>query len=234
LIWSIIVPAAAGTFSSGNNFVIEFWQTSEGLPEHSITAVVQTSDGYLWLGTFGGLVRFDGSKFTSFTPAQFPALPSPSIVNLYSEKSGRFWISTTRGLISRLGNNVISYGPSQGWTGNYVRTFSEQGGVVAVTSFDGKVARAEGGVLQPLPEPPGEKGAGYFGYVDPHGEVWVAQDHYFGRWHAGSWEHSDREGLITNKFSAAATARDGSLLVLSGAGLLRIREGRLESQMTLA
>jgi ligand-binding sensor domain-containing protein len=47
------------------NYLIDSWETEDGLPEDSATAIVQTPDGYIWLGTFDGLVRFNGVEFTS-------------------------------------------------------------------------------------------------------------------------------------------------------------------------
>src|SRR4051794_27842063 len=60
-------------------FLIKTWQTEDGLPENSATAMVQTPDGYLWFGTFNGLVRFDGVKFTVFDRGNVPELTSSGI-----------------------------------------------------------------------------------------------------------------------------------------------------------
>ena len=65
-----LVPVAA----TGANYSIQVWQTEEGLPQNSVNTVIQTRDGYLWLGTFGGLVRFDGLRFTVFNGANTPEL----------------------------------------------------------------------------------------------------------------------------------------------------------------
>src|SRR5689334_20668797 len=51
------------------------WQTEDGLPQNSVLSLVQTADGYLWGGTYEGLVRFDGVRFTVFDPENTPALP---------------------------------------------------------------------------------------------------------------------------------------------------------------
>lgn len=45
------------------------WTTDNGLPQGSINSILQTRDGYIWLATFGGLVRFDGLRFQVSTPA---------------------------------------------------------------------------------------------------------------------------------------------------------------------
>jgi streptogramin lyase len=64
------------------------------LPQSSIIALTQTRDGYLWLGTLNGLVRFDGVRFTVFDEGNTPELNSSRIVSLFEESSGNLWIGT--------------------------------------------------------------------------------------------------------------------------------------------
>src|SRR5678809_1403266 len=85
-----------------------------------------------------------------------------------------------------------------------------------------------------LPEPPGEKGRGYFGQVDRHGRIWVAQDHFFGFWAGDHWVSSALAETVTNGFVAADQVRDGSLVVLSGQTLLRIEEDRVTSRIAVS
>lgn len=74
-----------------------------GLPDTHIASVAQTPDGYLWLGTRRGLVRFDGLNATLFDPRNTPALPASSINALSVDGTGALWISTDRGLAVREG-----------------------------------------------------------------------------------------------------------------------------------
>ena len=145
------VPAA----SLLQEYRITKWETDDGLPENSATAMVQTPDGYLWFGTFNGLVRFDGVKFTVFNPANTPELPSSGIVNLHLHKSGRLWISTDKGLVSLLDGQWKRHGLNTSWTNLYARTFAENAdGVLCATSFDGAVCRIQGEAIIELPPPP--------------------------------------------------------------------------------
>src|SRR5690606_30658488 len=84
---------------------LDRWETEDGLPENSATAMARTPDGYLWFGTFNGLVRFDGAKFTVYHPSNTPQLPSAGIVNIHADRSGRLWISTYTGLVLMEGSN---------------------------------------------------------------------------------------------------------------------------------
>src|SRR5579862_3523284 len=215
---------------SDPDYLIDVWETQQGLPDNSATAILQAPDGYLWVGTFNGLVQFDGVNFTVFDSSNVPELPSPGIVNLHLDSSGRLWVSTLKGMVVRQSGRWVAIPSEKGWTGDYARTFSEAAGIVCITSFDGKVFRVEGGRLQELPEPPGQKGHGYFGQVDRSGRIWVAQDHYFGSWDGTSWVTSPLAATVTNGFVAANPARDGTLLVLSGTTLLRVDGDRVRSR----
>jgi len=221
---------SGATFADAE-FLIDSWQTEQGLPENSATAMVQTPDGYLWFGTFAGLVRFDGVKFTVFNPTNTPALPSPGIVNLHLDSSGGLWVSTVRGIVVRQGEQWIPYGKEQGWTGNFARTFSEHEEIICITSFDGRVFQVEKGKMKELPEPPGSRGLGYSGHVDRKGRIWVAQNSFFGFWDGQRWVRSDLAEMVTNGFQGAGQAQDGNLLVLCAAGLLRVAEGQLVSRI---
>ena len=55
------------------------WTVEDGLPQVSVNAIAQTPDGYLWLGTNGGLVRFDGIQFKVYNTANTPAIKSNRI-----------------------------------------------------------------------------------------------------------------------------------------------------------
>lgn len=82
---------------AGSNFLITKWTTEHGLPQNTVTAMVQTRDGYLWLGTFGGLVRFDGVTFTIFDSANTPAFTSPRVLCLFEDSRNRLWVGTESG-----------------------------------------------------------------------------------------------------------------------------------------
>ena len=69
-----------------------------GLPQNTIHALAQTADGFLWLGTEVGLVRFDGVNFATFDEHSKPALPSGDIRCLLAAKDGSLWIGTGDGL----------------------------------------------------------------------------------------------------------------------------------------
>lgn len=79
----------------------ETWQTEEGLPQNHGTAVTQTRDSYLWFGTYNGLVRFDGVRFTIFNTANAPGLSSSRVTSLYEDREGTLWMGHDAGELTR-------------------------------------------------------------------------------------------------------------------------------------
>ncbi|MGH9163026.1 MAG: two-component regulator propeller domain-containing protein, partial [Vicinamibacteraceae bacterium] len=76
-------------------YLIDNWTSDEGLPQNTVNALTQTRDGYIWLATFGGLVRFDGQSFRTFA-ANTPGLGADRILALYEDRAGALWIGTER------------------------------------------------------------------------------------------------------------------------------------------
>jgi ligand-binding sensor domain-containing protein len=77
------------------------WKKGQGLPDDTVNAITQTKDGYLWIGTRGGLVRFDGVKFSVFDRSNTPQITSDEIHCLRADDDGGLWIGTARGLWHR-------------------------------------------------------------------------------------------------------------------------------------
>jgi len=105
-------------------YTINVWQTENGLPSNTIRAIVQTRDGYLWLGTFNGLVRFDGFRFVVFGEAE--GLRNPRIVCLHEDHAGTLWIGTEGGgLIGCRDGQFTAYTTAEGLSSNGVLSITE-------------------------------------------------------------------------------------------------------------
>src|SRR5690242_5253029 len=80
----------------------ESWQTRDGLPTNGIRALAQDADGFLWLGTEEGLVRFDGVAFRTFDRNSTPALKATDVTALFVDRGRRLWIGTDDGAVVRM------------------------------------------------------------------------------------------------------------------------------------
>jgi ligand-binding sensor domain-containing protein/signal transduction histidine kinase len=90
------------------------WGTDSGLPQNTVHSILQTRDGFVWLGTDGGLVRFDGIDFVTFDAENTPQFKSDTISDLLEDHSGKLWISTTAGLLSYREGAFTAYTAAQG------------------------------------------------------------------------------------------------------------------------
>ena len=93
---------AAMMAATAPEFLVRNWQMEDGLPDNSVRAIVQTRDGYLWVGTDNGLARFDGVQFKAFDSQNTPELKSSRILSLLEDRDGGLWIGASQGGLARL------------------------------------------------------------------------------------------------------------------------------------
>jgi len=82
------------------DYVLRTWEVEDGLPTNTVQSIAQMPDGYLWLATGSGIVRFDGVRFTVFTKAD--GLNSDGVQALHVSRSGELWIGLDHGGVMRL------------------------------------------------------------------------------------------------------------------------------------
>ena len=140
------VAMALDPHRSLDHYGHQVWRTDSGLPQNTVHAVMQSRDGYLWLGTDGGLVRFDGMDMVTFDAENTPQFKSDTVYALREDGLGRLWISTAAGLVSYSSGSFTAYTTAQGLPADTVWFSYEdhRHRVWAITAagpawFDGKV-----------------------------------------------------------------------------------------------
>src|SRR5262249_42209700 len=94
LLFPWVGPAAA-------EYRFDVWTTDSGLPHNTVRSILQSRDGYLWVGTADGLARFDGVRFTVFNKANSPGFPNNRIMTLCEAYDGALWIGFEDGSLAR-------------------------------------------------------------------------------------------------------------------------------------
>ena len=117
VLWGLLAVVAAAAADLPPPFaepVTRSWQTEDGLPQNLVSAIAQTRDGYLWVGTGAGLARFDGVRFRKFGLQD--GLRSVRITALVEDQEGGLWIGTSGGGVSRWAHaHMTSFGPAEGF-----------------------------------------------------------------------------------------------------------------------
>jgi len=150
------------------------WTQTPGLPHGSVSSVAQTPDGYLWLGTREGLVRFDGYEFVSYTKAQ-GSLPGTSVITLLTGRDGTLWIGTSEGLASYNDGKFRIYGPAEGITNDAVTSTAEDAdGAIWIVSL-GTLRHLKNGKAHNVPvDHLGSVKSPRRVYADGDNNLWVA------------------------------------------------------------
>ena len=146
----LIAPVYAS--SQPSPYVATNWQTEQGLPQNSVYDIVQDHEGYLWLASTAGIVRFDGVRFRVFGAADIPTLRTGWITCLHESRSGELWIGTLNSGLIRLHNGVATtYTHREGVPGSKVNSIREDSeGKLWINASRG-IARFEGGKFEPYP-----------------------------------------------------------------------------------
>ncbi|MCI0534928.1 MAG: ATP-binding protein [Verrucomicrobiales bacterium] len=106
------------------NFLIDSWKTSQGLPVNWIECICQTRDGYLWLGTPTGLIRFDGFKPVRWNSQNCAAFRSDVVKALAEDNEGNLWVATKGGVVRLRLNGADAFTVAEGLGGNETSSLS--------------------------------------------------------------------------------------------------------------
>jgi signal transduction histidine kinase/ligand-binding sensor domain-containing protein len=200
---SILLLASGGIELAAEDTSAEWfyraWQTEQGLPDNSIAAITQSPDGYLWLGTNGGAIRFNGRRFHLLPLRDIPELPSRQVHAMHLDPSGNLWLGIERGPLIRVGENSYQtfHRGSDLFKERTLDITDDRNGRVWV-AYPSGVCRIEGDVITSFEMPLGPTRVREAGLIcDAEGRIWLAHGGKLGRLHDGSFELvRDFEGAL--------------------------------------
>ncbi len=91
--------ATAQSYKVDPSYVVDQWTVEDGLPVNNVVDILQAKNGYLWLATFDGLVRFDGVDFVVYQSENYPGLPTNRILKIEQALDGSIWMKTEQGFV---------------------------------------------------------------------------------------------------------------------------------------
>ena len=151
-------------------FVVQTWQTENGLPHNLLTDVIQGKEGYLWIGTFNGLTRFDGKMFTVFNSENTPELADSWVDHLFATPDGTLWIGTHHGGLSSFSAGrfarELPVRPDEDWVVKYLGQRTNE---FLFLTMAGRVACGQPGAMRVLDLPVADQRSAV---MDGEGVVW--------------------------------------------------------------
>ncbi len=148
------LPAVSG-FQAGD-YLVENWRVSDGLPIDNVFCFTQTPDGYLWIGTYAGLVRFDGLEFEVMESPSAPRLKNSLVWSLFAGQDGELWAGTFYGIARYREGEFIFYNQAHGLPpGKIARISGGAGGGIVAGITNQYRYTFEKDTFKPLPPPLG-------------------------------------------------------------------------------
>jgi signal transduction histidine kinase/ligand-binding sensor domain-containing protein len=202
------------------------WKISDGFFRGSIQSIAQTPDGYLWLGTEFGLVRFDGIRPVDWSPPAGQQLPGNDIFKLLVTRDGTLWIGTGNGLANWKGGKLTQYAEFAGMRVDQLledREGTLWAGAIGVPN--GKLCAIQNRAIHCYGED-SSVGSGVFGlYEDRKASLWVGVETGLWRWKPGSRKLYSLPEV--NGIQGLAEDDDGTLLVSRRGGIRRFVDGKV-------
>ena len=209
---------------------VQMWRQPQGLPQNAVLAVLQTRDGYLWLGTKGGVSRFDGARFTTFDDRDKTQLRESEVWALAEGADGSLWIGTYGGGVSRLKDGKFTvYTTADGLVSNYVSSLlaDESDGSIWIGTEAG-LSRFLHGRFVNYAADDGLPHAVRALQRDTDGSLWIgAGQGSVYRWTGGRLQAQRFEGTVPRgEVWAIVRDRENTMWLGTLDGLFRIKDGR--------
>ena len=222
--FSLLVPALA-EFPSG--FKRKLWQTQDGLPEQTVQAFAQSADHYLWVGTTGGLLRFDGARFTLFDHENTPEIKENSVFALLVSRDGSLWIGTEGGGLVRYKEGKFhAYGQKDGLGDGFVRALLEDRGGTIWVGTDNGLLRFTGDRLQRVDGTADRPAIAVHAMAEDHlGGLWVGGSQLLRLYQGSFVEYALQGGNSENRVKSILETSDHTVWVGTVSGLHKLSPG---------
>jgi ligand-binding sensor domain-containing protein/signal transduction histidine kinase len=223
--WAMALDAALDV----SQYAHTAWKIRDGFPKGATRSIVQTPDGYLWLGTEFGLVRFDGVRAVPWEPPSDQHLPSSEIWSLLVARDGTLWIGTSNGLASWKDGKLTEHAEL---AGHYIfKVIEDHEGTIwasGLTATIGKLCAIQNGSVQCYGED-GALGRGAFNlYEDSKGNLWAGVKEGLWRWRPGPPKFYPLPGE-PDGIQGLGEDADGALLVGWNGGIHRFVDGKTKA-----
>lgn len=221
-----LLAGAAPARAAAPRMVATHWTVRDGLPVNSVNDLLQTRDGYLWVSTYDGLVRFDGLHFTVFHQSNTPSMPSNRVLSLREDVAGALWVRTESRELVRITDPLGTWERfgTTGEGGHVLTVHLDRGGRPWIGTRTG-VQRYESGKMIPYTPADGFRAGSVYRASD--GAVWVHSDSIIIRFANQTLTRYRVPSPNVNFMRAFYELSDGRVLLGTRGGLLVPQDGTL-------
>lgn len=230
-----LLAVTHGFFFAGSNVsaaatpLLDFdiWQMQQSLEQNPITSVVQTSEGYLWAGTYTGLLRYDGVRVVVFDSGNTPGLQNSRVTSLFEDNHHVLWIGHETGELTRFSGGEFSAERIPNWPGGTVEGINadEQDDLWLLTNAGSLVRLRDGKTADPPGGPSPSRKVNFC--RDAKGKLWLSANGQVaaltGDRLVPFWFDSANQADFLQSVTAA---RDGGLWVMTNGRLRKWRDNR--------
>jgi signal transduction histidine kinase/ligand-binding sensor domain-containing protein len=226
VLWCVCI-ASTSFAASLPNYITRVWTTDDGLPGSSIMTVIQSHDGYLWLGTPSGLARFDGARFTIFDGGNTPEMQRSHMTCLFEDAKGTIWMGHQTGELTAYQDGKFHAVPIKAkWhSGRIYAISADQAGDVWLLNGNGELARMKDWFV--IPSPPGKTPVRLTLTMKPKGGFWIQRDNEVWELVAGQLRpvHFD-EPPVNRYIQGIGASLDGGLWVMTGSRMRKWKDAQ--------
>ena len=225
---AVSVPA-----TEAEHLNIRVYGAADGLAESTVSALLQDHKGYLWLGTYGGLNRFDGHRFANFSQAE--GLPGAFVKALIEDPSGAVWIGTSEGLARFDGGRLAAFTSRDGLSAQSVWSLTVlKSGELLIGTDKGIDVRAGSGFRPYVRFPDGAPRIIASLLQDREGRLWAGTT-TDGLWcfEGATVRHFDTAAGVTGWVTTMLEDREGRFWLGTNGGLRQLVGGRVLSPANL-
>ena len=220
-------PATDGALAGlDSDFLLRVWDTSEGVFPTTPRCIAQTRDGYVWLASFDGVVRFDGSHAVTFSGKNCPGLPTPMLTTLvHADRQHRVWAATMDGGLFSFDRLAWrGYGAAENWSGTDVVAIADAADGTLLFAGKRELRRFDGKKFADvaLPEALGTAQLKNV-FFDKQDKLWIVSNRAAWRKDGAAWT----QVLAAVAIDGAVAAKDGGAWIATGTELCKCPDNRV-------
>ncbi len=230
LLWAI---NALAVDANNPEFLVNNWRNEDGLPHSVINSIVQTRDGYLWIGTYVGLVRFDGKQFTQYSSSNVPELETGAIMQLFEDREGTLWIALVNGrLLAWKEGSVQVILPGDSASPQIISMAQQTNGTIWLETANGALGRVTNHGVEYVSPPSESSNNQHLGLVvDASNQLWMGTPQGLKLWRENRLVSPGLAPLDGKLIEGLTRARDGAVWVFCNRQLWKVRAGEILAQL---